>query len=80
MIHTLYRKPIEVETDWGVEPYITLPLDQLDRLTAVLDAKRITYWVDDEVLSLDGGPEIARVTLDEYTDAAMVQRLLDGVP
>ena len=80
MIHSLYRKSIEVETNWGVEPYITLPLEQLDRLTALLDANQISYWVEDEVLSLDGGPKIARVTLDEHTDAARVQRLLDNVP
>ena len=37
-------------------------------------------WVDEEVLSIDGKPEIAFINLEDQTDAAMVQRLLDTVP
>jgi hypothetical protein len=80
VIDTVHRKPIKVETNWGVEPYIDVPLEQLNEVRALLDANQVSYWVDEEVLSIDGGPEIALVTLDEHTDAAMVQRLLDGVP
>jgi hypothetical protein len=77
MIDTVYRKPIKVEMNWGIEPYIDIPLDQLKEVTSLLDANQITYWVDDEVLSIDGGPEFALITLHEQTDVAMVQRLLD---
>jgi hypothetical protein len=80
MIDTVHRKPIRVETNWGVEPYINVPLEQLKDVTTLLDANQVSYWVDDEVLSIDDGPEIALVTLDEHTDPAMVQRLLDSVP
>ncbi len=80
MIDTIPRKPIKVETNWGVEPYIDVPLEQLNAVKALLDANQVSYWVDEEVLLIDDGPEIALIMLDEHTDVEMVQRLLDNVP
>ena len=80
MIDTVHRKPIKVETNWGVESYIDVPLEQLNGVKALLDANQVSYWVDEEVLSIDDGPEIALVMLDEHTDVEMVQRLLDCIP
>jgi hypothetical protein len=80
MIDTVKHRPIEVRTDGGVEPYIVLPETQREEVTALLDANHVSYWVDEEVLSMDGGPEIAFITLDDRTDPTMVQQLLDSVP
>jgi hypothetical protein len=80
LIDTVTRKPIEVETDSWVEPQTSVPLVQLKQITDLLDANGIFYWVDEEVLSIDDGPEIALITLDYRTDTTRVQRLLDDLP
>jgi hypothetical protein len=80
MTDTVTRKPIKVETHGGELGYIRIPLAQLDTVTAVLDANKVPYWVDEEALSMDGGPEITWINLDEDADLALVQRLLDRIP
>ena len=79
MIDIVKKKPIRVSASEG-QPYLVVPLEQLDKVTALLDANQVAHWVDEEVLSIDGKPEIAFINLDDQTDAAMVQRLLDTVP
>ena len=80
MIDIITHKPIEVSTDGGAGPYLIVPFEQLPKITALLDTNRVSYWVDEEVLSIDDEPEVAFVNLDEQTDAARVQQLLDSVP
>jgi hypothetical protein len=82
MIDTTTRQRLEVSTDWGwgAEAYIVLPLTQLDQVKALLDANKISYWVDEEVLSIDGKPEIAWINLEDGTNPARVQSLLDSIP
>ena len=60
-------------------PYIIVPISQLDSVEAVLTANQIPYWVDEEALSIDGGPEVTWVNFGRAVDPDMVQRLLDGV-
>jgi hypothetical protein len=79
MIDTVKNEPIKVSISGGL-PYLVVPFEQLDKVTALLDANRVSYWVDEEVLSIDGKPEVAFINLDEETDVAMVQRILDSVP
>jgi hypothetical protein len=80
MIDTTTREPLQVSTDGGEWSYITLPLMHLDEVRALLDANKVSYAVDDEVLSLDGKPEVAFISLRRGTDPAMVQSLLDSIP
>ena len=80
MIDTITHKPIEVETEGGRGGYLEVPEEQLSKITALLDANQVSYWVDEETLSIDGGPETALITLSRHTDPAVVQRLLDSVP
>ncbi len=79
MIDTSTRKPINVVADDDAEPYITLPLEQLEQVTKILDANQISYWVDDESLSIDGKPPIIDIYLGDRCDPIKVQRLLDGL-
>ena len=79
MIDMTTRKPISVETDGGAEPYITLPESQLDEVTRILDANKVPYWVAEDVISIDGKPEIAEINLSYRCDPVMVQRLLDSL-
>ncbi len=61
-------------------PQLKVPVSQLQKVETLLKANRIPYWVDEEVLSLDGKPEIAFINLSKGSDLEMVRRLLNGIP
>jgi hypothetical protein len=61
-------------------PYIDVPETQLKQLCALLDEHKIRYEVDDDLLSVDGKPWTALVTLARDADPDQVQRILDGIP
>jgi hypothetical protein len=73
------RKPLRVLTDGGAGPYIMLPFTQLDDVRRLLDSRAIGHWVQEEVISFNGGPEIAVINLGRGTDVAAVQAILDSV-
>jgi len=70
---------MKVLNEAGVEPYIVLPVSKLDRVTSLFDANKVSYWVDEEAISINGRPEIVYVTLAQRSDPEMVQRLLDSI-
>jgi hypothetical protein len=72
------KKPLRVSNEGTAGPYIRLPFSQLDEVRRLLDSQRIRYWVEENVISFDGGPEIAVVNLGRGGDAAAVQAVLDG--
>jgi hypothetical protein len=80
MIDVIKRKPLRVEICEGAPALLVLPVEQLDQARALLDAHKVPYWVSEEFLSVDGGPEKAFVHISRNADPAMVQRLLDDVP
>lgn len=80
MIDAVTKKRLCVTTAGTYCSYIAVPLDQLKTVLAVLDANSIGYWVEDEVLSIDGKPEIAFVNLADGSDPATVQLVLDSIP
>ena len=80
MIDTTTRQPLHVSTDGGAGPYIMVPVAQLDKVRALVEANNLPYWVDEEVISLDGEPEVAVINLGRATNPTMVQRLLDSIP
>ncbi len=77
MIDVETRKPLQVSAEGGSRPYIMLPLSQLDDLCQVLDKHQFHYAVEDDVISLDDGPEIAMVILNRGTDAHSLQEILE---
>jgi hypothetical protein len=80
MIDTTTQERLCVSTDGGASPYIVIPVLQLDKALALLDEHKVEYWLDDEVLSVDGKPEVAFVNLGQGSDLGQVQRLLDSTP
>jgi hypothetical protein len=56
-----------------------LPYTQLDEVRRILDENRISYWVEDEVIAIDDGPEIAYVEFPRSESEARIQALLDSV-
>jgi hypothetical protein len=73
------RKPLSVSTDGTVGPYIMVSVSQLDDLRRLLEQHHVPFSVDEDVISLDGGPEEAVVDLGRGTDAKSVQKILDSV-
>jgi hypothetical protein len=71
--------PIRVSTDGTAGPYVRLSFSQLDEVKRVLDSHGIRYWVNENAVSLSGGPFIAVVNLGRGADADAVQRILDNV-
>ncbi len=80
MIDTRTRKRLHVSTDGEAGSYIMVPVEQLNQVRTLLDANKVSYWVDEEAISLDGKPEIAVINLDLRSEPATVQRLLDSIP
>jgi hypothetical protein len=71
-------KPLYVSTDGTAGPYIMVPVAQLDEVCHLLERHRVRYSVDEDVISLDGEPEVAIVNLGRGGDAEGVQKVLDG--
>lgn len=80
MIDTTTRQPLDVSTDGDAGPYIMVPVAQLDKVKALLEANKVSYWVDEEAISLDGKPEVAVINLGHGSNSATVQSLLDSIP
>jgi hypothetical protein len=57
-----------------------LPFSQLDDVCRLLDEHKVRYSVEEEVISLDGGPEIAAIDFGRNANALAVQAILDSVP
>lgn len=80
MIDAVTKKPLSVTAAGTYSSYIAVPLDQLKTVLGALDTNSIGYWVEDEVLSIDGKPEIAFINLADGSDPASVQLVLDSIP
>jgi hypothetical protein len=72
------KKPIRVSTDGTAGPYIMVPVSQLDEIRRLLDGRGVSYWVEENAISLNGAPEVAVIDLGRGGDAAAVQTILDS--
>lgn len=77
MIDTQTQKRIEVHTDGTAGPYIMVPVEQIDSICDLLDGAEVSYWVDEQAISLNGKPEISVINLGKGCDVEQVQGLLD---
>ena len=81
MIDTTTKTALRVSTDGtGGPSFIMLPFSQLDEVQRLLDSGGIDYWVDENVISLNGDPEEAFINFDRGADVAAIQAILDSVP
>ncbi len=79
MIDAMTRKPLYVSTDGTAGPYIMVPFHQLADLRHLLDEHGIRFWVEENVISLNGAPEVAVVNLGRGADGEAIQAVLDSV-
>lgn len=80
MIDAMTSKPIQVTDEWERGAEIWLPFSQLEQVKTLLDEIQASYWVDEEVISFDGKPEVAIINLGRRNDMKQIQRLLDSTP
>jgi hypothetical protein len=73
------RKPLHVEMDRDVRPYLSVSVPQLVSIQQLLDRHRIGYRVDEHAISIDGGPETTLIYFDRGADPHPIQALLDSV-
>ncbi|MBI1918125.1 MAG: hypothetical protein HYS12_25825 [Planctomycetes bacterium] len=73
------KNPLRVSTIGTAGPFIRLAFTQLDEVRQLLDRHGIRYWVRENAISLDGGPEMIVVKLGREGNAAAVQAILDSV-
>ena len=69
--------PLRVAVDEIVGPYIRLPYSQLEDIRRVLEGQNIRYTVQENIVSLSGGPFFVVVNLGRDADATAVQSILD---
>jgi hypothetical protein len=79
MIDTTTNKPLRVWPDEKVGPYIEVVASQLEEVKRLLEKNGIRYSVEEDIISLNGGPYIATINLRRGTDPNAVQAILDGV-
>lgn len=75
---TIANKPLRVSTDGTMGPYIMTSVSKIDEIRRLLDRRGIRYWVEENVISMGGGPEIGVMNLGREGDAAAVQAILDS--
>jgi hypothetical protein len=78
MTDAMTLKALRVSTEGTAGPYIMLPFSQLDEVRRLLDGRGIRYWVEENAISMDGGPETVVVNLGREGNAMAVQAVLDG--
>jgi hypothetical protein len=74
------QKPLYVSTEGNAGPYIMVPEEQLEQVRRLLDEREVSYWVDENVISLDGKPAIAVINLGLRGNAQAIQEILDATP
>jgi hypothetical protein len=72
------KKPLRVSNENTAWPYIRLPYSQVDEVRRLLDARSIHHWVEENIISLNGGPYFAIINLGREGDGAAVQAILDS--
>jgi hypothetical protein len=78
MIDAMTRKPLSVSNLGTAGPYIMVPFSQLSEVRQLLHHHNVRYSVEEDVISLDGAPEIAVVNFGRGADAAAIQAILDN--
>ena len=79
MTDAITKTPLRVSTDDPTLPYIEAPVGQIDEIRALLSSRGIRFWVDEDVISFNGGPQLALINLSRGADAAAIQAILDSV-
>lgn len=78
MTDAITKKPLRVSTESTMGPYIMTPVSRMDEIQRLLDSRGIRYSVEENVISMDGGPEIGVINFGREEDTAAIQAILDS--
>ena len=79
MIDAITQERIVVHTEGTGGPYLMVANEQLEAVVEALRNHRVTHWVDEDAISLDGEPAVAVVNLGRGADVPAVQQVLDAI-
>lgn len=79
MTDTITKKRFRVSGDGTAGPYLMVPLLQLKEVQRLLDSHQISYWVDENAISLDGQPAVAFINFGRAVEGKRIQAILDSV-
>ncbi len=77
MIDALTKKPLTVINPAPTWPYLRVAVSQLTDIRRVLEINAISHEVSEHFISIDGGPEVAKIKLGRTPDVAAIQKILD---
>jgi hypothetical protein len=78
MVDPATNEPIRVSAQNEELPYLIVSVQQLDRVTKLLDENHVKYWVGHNQVSVNNGPYMVWVNLRTGTDHRRVQAVLDA--
>lgn len=78
MIDTTSGDRLVVSDAGDAEPYIIVPVTQLDDVSRLLDANKIVHTVDEAAVSLNDSPFYSVINLTRGANIESIQRILDG--
>jgi len=78
MIDCTTKDPLYVSSDGDAGSYIMVPVEQIEDVRRLLDADDVSYWVDEDAISLNGKPEVTIVNLGSAAAPKRVQDILDS--
>ena len=77
MIDPINQK-LQVVNDKLSGPYIWVTIDQIERVQKILQDNDIPHWVDHHAVSVDGGPFLTVININQKCDPNRVQAFLDA--
>jgi hypothetical protein len=77
MIDTFSGRSLRVSRDGLAGPYLILPYGQLSVVQEMLKRAGISFWVDENAISMSGGPVQSVINFSKHADADQIQRVLD---
>jgi hypothetical protein len=80
MIDITTNKPLRVIDGGEGASYIRLAVSQLDEVRQLLGKHGIQYWLSEDILSINGGPEKTNIHISRRSGPAAAQAVLDSVP
>ena len=72
------NQPLRVVANWQAGPSITLPVQQVEAVTELLDRRQVRHWVSATAIAWEGKPAVTVINLGLGTDPAFVQQVLDS--
>ena len=79
MIDAVTKRRLMVNGQALTGSNIILPLEQVGAVSDALRDGDVTFWVDDEAITVRDLPPFVRIKLSRSSDTAAVQRMLDGI-